>query len=357
MYRYGRSTKAASGVRLTQQLLDLLNLTLRHGYRPAQDYYRYRMYRFSKAAETFLSSGLYFEIRERLYEDLGINPVPLADKRVFYRACEEASFPVPETIADFERGAVRWWRDSHVPLCSLFSKEAASMCGAGAESWIYTGNEHWRSAGGGVLNEALLIERLSNASNRAPLILQRKLENIDALRDLGPSGLCTVRVVTIRDVHSPSPEILLAAFRMPAGGGVADNFAAGGIACPVNPETGTLGPAVQKSLYLAHVDLAAHPDTGAVIAGRVLPLWRSVVELALRAHRHFSAFPSIGWDIAITPGGPVLVEGNYNWDVVLSQQAGCRPLGHTIYVEHVVRWFEYADSQRVKGEARNSQPE
>jgi hypothetical protein len=37
-----------------------------------------------------------------------------------------------------------------------------------------------------------------------------------------------------------------------------------------------------------------HPDTGAVIAGRCLPLWNEVNALALRA-QNFTDFPSVGW--------------------------------------------------------------
>jgi hypothetical protein len=55
--------------------------------------------------------------------------------------------------------------------------------------------------------------------------------------------------------------------------------------------------------------------------------------LALRAHRVFYDFPSVGWDVAVTPEGPVLIEGNYNWNVVLTQQAGGRAIGETGYFD------------------------
>jgi hypothetical protein len=128
---------------------------------------------------------------------------------------------------------------------------------------------------------------------------------------------------------------------MPTAGAAADNFAAGGIACPVDLATGCLGAAVRKKLRLAHFDIHQHPDTGAQIAGRTLPCWREAVDLALVAHTQFSEFPSIGWDIAITTNGPVLVEGNYNWDVVLTQQAGWRALGDTEYIDHLFAWFHH----------------
>jgi hypothetical protein len=65
--------------------------------------------------------------------------------------------------------------------------------------------------------------------------------------------------------------------------------------------------------------------------------------------RAFPGFPSIGWDIAITPIGPVLIEGNYNWDVVLAQQAGSRPLGGTAFPDRFLSWLAAAGTRELKG--------
>jgi hypothetical protein len=73
-----------------------------------------------------------------------------------------------------------------------------------------------------------------------------------------------------------------------------------------------------------------------------LPEWRQVMELALAAHTAFPEFPSIGWDIAITPSGVVLIEANYNWDVVLAQQPACCGLGATSFLEHYFSWVNWA---------------
>jgi hypothetical protein len=73
--------------------------------------------------------------------------------------------------------------------------------------------------------------------------------------------------------------------------------------------------------------LDAHPDTGAAITGRVLPLWDEVLALAAQAHRAFADRTVIGWDIAITADGPVLIEGNSGPDVDLLQRPMRRGLG------------------------------
>jgi hypothetical protein len=57
-----------------------------------------------------------------------------------------------------------------------------------------------------------------------------------------------------------------------------------------------------------------HPKTGAQIAGRVVSGWPAIAALAVAAHREFRIWAVIGWDIAWTPEGPVLIEGNSDPD-------------------------------------------
>ena len=66
------------------------------------------------------------------------------------------------------------------------------------------------------------------------------------------------------------------------------------------------------------------------------------MELTLDAHRIFPDFPSVGWDIAIAPTGPILIEGNHNWGAVLAQQPGSRPLGKTAFPNHFISWWATA---------------
>jgi hypothetical protein len=54
--------------------------------------------------------------------------------------------------------------------------------------------------------------------------------------------------------------------------------------------------------------------TGADLVGVAVPLWREARALAERASRLFLPMRTIGWDVAVTPDGPVLIEGNARWD-------------------------------------------
>ena len=67
-----------------------------------------------------------------------------------------------------------------------------------------------------------------------------------------------------------------------------------------------------------------HPGSGGRIAGRLVPQWEEMKRLAKHAHRAFGERIVIGWDIAPTPDGPIVVEGNSGPDFDLMQRAARR---------------------------------
>lgn len=99
------------------------------------------------------------------------------------------------------------------------------------------------------------------------------------------------------------------------------------MAAPVDITTGRLG----LVSYLGQTgDLRffrQHPASGAVVEGRVLPLWSQVRDLAIRAHEAFKPWMLIGWDICITDDGPVIIEGNSAPCSDILQRRHRKPLG------------------------------
>jgi glutathione synthase/RimK-type ligase-like ATP-grasp enzyme len=51
----------------------------------------------------------------------------------------------------------------------------------------------------------------------------------------------------------------------------------------------------------------------------VVPFWQEMAELAKRAAAISPELKTVGWDIALSRNGPVLMEGNDNWDMVIAQ--------------------------------------
>lgn len=87
----------------------------------------------------------------------------------------------------------------------------------------------------------------------------------------------------------------------------------------IDPITGRFADrGAQKPTY-SLLPTDHHPDSGAVFAGRTMPNWPEVLELARASGAHAGVNRYIGWGVASTPQGPVFVEGNEDFYVGLAQ--------------------------------------
>ena len=90
-----------------------------------------------------------------------------------------------------------------------------------------------------------------------------------------------------------------------------DNMSQGAVAYKVDTETGRLLPG---AIYGSAERFTVHPTTQREAVGFPLPHFDDSVRLVLEAHSSaFPTFPTVGWDIAITDDGPVIVEMNIQW--------------------------------------------
>ena len=321
-------------------------------------YFKYRLYRPDRReiASRFVSeqTGLFVMKQLNDAEDVAV----LDDKLEFAAACAKLGLPHVETIAFFKDGQIveKQAPNAELPREDLFIKSTNLLCGRGVERWRYNASTDKYEHESQSLAAEELIEQLRERSSTGmrlplwklvrshvpklqfgheredakarPYIVQRELKNHPQMRRFTNGALCTVRVVTARRAGG-EPELIIAALRMPTGSSSVDNFAAGGLASPIDPETGRLGPGVYKDPRKSDVDV--HPDSGERIAGETMPFWDEVLALCLRAHRCFSKVATVGWDVAITTDGPKLIEANPGWCVEVVQMAHGKPLGTTAW--------------------------
>lgn len=132
---------------------------------------------------------------------------------------------------------------------------------------------------------------------------------------LSPSGLNTVRVIT--QENRGMIEIVATRLRVSVDSPV-DNMAAGNAAAPIDINTGMVtGPAVFSDI--TKNDLYVHPVTGTQIPGFIIPFWAEIITLTRNAAMMIPENRSIGWDVAVSSTGPLLIEGNHNWCKLLWQ--------------------------------------
>jgi hypothetical protein len=174
--------------------------------------------------------------------------------------------------------------------------------------------------GGDALNDERLLERLLARAAEMPLLVQHRVEPHPQIARLTSGALPTVRALTCLDEQG-TPEVVAAVFRMSFGSSrTVDNIHAGGLACGVALDTGAVGPASNLGSDARLGWHSKHPTTGAQIEGVRLPYWDEVKVLAIKAHEAFADRVIVGWDIAIDPDGPIIIEGNGSPDMDLMQR-------------------------------------
>ena len=85
------------------------------------------------------------------------------------------------------------------------------------------------------------------------------------------------------------------------------NASACGIVSPVNFKNGILEkPAAD---FYGHV-YTHHPLTNYPLVGFKVPFWQETIDMLRKAAGVVPQVGYVGWDVAITPSGPVIIEGN-----------------------------------------------
>ncbi len=254
---------------------------------------------------------------------------PLTDKVAFAARCRARGIPAVPVLFTLEEGTVTFHGNgaATLPRQDLFVKPNRGKGGRGAERWDYRRPGIYEDARGRTMNQAELLRHLRQLPFKEGLVVQPRRVNHVAITDLSNGALSTVRIVTCRNENGGF-EPTNAVLRMAQGGNhVVDNFHAGGLAARVDLSTGQLGRATDLGLTPAVGWRDTHPDSGAPIAGRVLPFWDATLDLVTRAHAAFADRVIIGWDVGIMPDGPELVEGNGGPDLDIIQRTHRAPVG------------------------------
>lgn len=126
----------------------------------------------------------------------------------------------------------------------------------------------------------------------------------DALAALCPTSVNTLRIATLL---GDKKEGIVYAYLRIGNGNVMDNVDCGGMAAPVDLDTGKIsGVGANKAgdVY------TTHPMTGATIEGTQIPYFEEAKQMCLAAMHVVPQVRFVAWDVAITPEGPVFIEGN-----------------------------------------------
>lgn len=155
----------------------------------------------------------------------------------------------------------------------------------------------------------------------AGYILQHRVRPHESIRAIVGDRLATCRVLTVR--ADSGVRVHRAVWKIPAGTNVADNFWRGNLLATLDLETGRVLRVVH-GVGLAQEQVTHHPDTKAELIGFEIPGWKELTSTACAAASALGGIRLVGWDMAATDAGPVIVEPNYTPDFDMVQMADRR---------------------------------
>lgn len=335
--RSGVAARRAGGVSLPAQLVDLLRFGLRRRIDPIS-YYLFELYlpqRRAEAAEYLTryhtKNGLFAAVNR-----MSPSPYPLrtelTDKLHFAAWCEHLGIRSPRVLLAFggDAATATGTSDPGDLDNDLFVKSRHGSGARGTRLYRRIGPLRYLAPDGALLSLAQLVAALRTLGAKQALIVQRRLQNHPSLADLAGQSLIVVRVMTCLDARG-QPRITDAMLRVLAKlephwrRGQDDEWVAA-----VDIDSGKLGQLTGDVPETCTAWHDTHPITGAAVSGRMLPHWPAVCALARAAHHGFRDRTVVGWDIAITADGPLIVEGNPNPDVLLIQRVHRAPLGRRL---------------------------
>ena len=132
------------------------------------------------------------------------------------------------------------------------------------------------------------------------LVIQHPEMNV-----LCPTSVNTIRMMTYND-HG-TPILLWVGQRVGNGINPVDNFHAQGMGVLVDMQTGKL---VGKAIDKDNQEFVEHPTTKVRFDGFQIPCFEEAKQMVLEACLKDDKICMIGWDVAISEKGPLIIEAN-----------------------------------------------
>jgi Sugar-transfer associated ATP-grasp len=253
----------------------------------------------------------------------------LEHKSVFYPYCMALGVPVPRLFAIVERDCAwtaqgkilpdgeAWRRFIETEAADLVVKPSRGVYAQ--DVWVLQRRGPFLiGENGEELTTDELLARIRNNRRYDSFIVQQRIRNHPVLEALsGTRALQTLRMVTAVESDGDAT-VLLAELRIICGTAVFDNFVCGSsrnLLADIDLSSGRLGRVIGASAGgLGTEVITHHPQTGREFSGLQIPHWTDAVMLLKDIALKFLPMRTIGWDVAITADGPVVIEGNAWWD-------------------------------------------
>lgn len=327
---------------ISKQLREVSELYRWYGFIPYQ-YFKHQLYdsEFHGDVKNFIPPELVHRYRNK------INPrehwADVVNKTKFSAIMRAAGLPVVQDlflvdrvlgIVDLDRNAITYSKfiDSLQKdgFEAVFIKPESGGQGKGAHRCEVS------SAGliidGVVLSEPVFTESLFSHNTYPRYVVQPVIQQHPILQGLNSSSVNTVRIDTLilgEVVHHNS-----AMLRVGRGTSCTDNFHDGGFAVGIDLDSGCVGTFGNQAAGFGKSRVKSHPVSGVLFSSVTVPFWEELKVATKRAALALLPLRSLGWDVAVTSQGPLIVEANQDYGISSLQECagGLRhtPLGQEI---------------------------
>jgi len=255
----------------------------------------------------------------------------LKNKGILYRFCLALGIPVPKLYAVCFRETAGWCFTGSIlatpdDWVEFFDKKLASefvikpsmgAFGKGVKVFGKKDDRYVDSFGKFYTAGEIYYNMISDPEHDS-FVIQERLKNHPAIIQLtDTTQLQTARISTVIDSNG-RPCIVHTHFKLIMGTCVTDTFEhglTGNMQAKVAPDSGVLEPAIRMAPDGSGIEtVPIHPKTKIPFAGFRLPLWPQACALVMETAPKFLPLRTIGWDVALTPDGPVILEANIWWD-------------------------------------------
>lgn len=241
--------------------------------------------------QTFLGQGLYEKCVQNSKKDLNGEKSLFCSKytayqtlRDFYKReiIEVKDFSDYQTFLDF----------THKHYMFIAKEEAGSL---GLNISIYHITDH-----------SNIKQIFFNILQKGGCVCEEMIVQSNDLGQFNKSSVNTIRFMSMYDDGNFYK--IFAMLRTGRDGSFVDNASRGGVFAEIDVETGIVISDGYTKTRLEHFE--HHPDSNVKFKGFKIPKWNELIETIKEMHKKVYPVKLVGWDMALTDQGWVIVEGN-----------------------------------------------
>ena len=282
----------------------------------------YHEFEFEKHSNEFKDSFLGM-IEQGYYLKI-LNPIKyytIARNKYLTHLClEKAGIPMPKLLGYHNPYKVNAEQDFAILINKLQENGETPFVIKATESshgeGVYVVNSITKE------NENLILNLISGKrieldellSNKEELIIEELIKQSDQFNQFNKTSVNTIRFMTTLYPNGEA-KIIATFIKIGRDGAFVDNAGSGGnIDANIDLSTGEINSVIQFYGFRDTKNISSHPDSGFKLEGTIIKNWDDIKSKIINFQKSLTFIKAVGWDIAITSKGPIVIEINDSWD-------------------------------------------